>query len=63
VTTQALKMLAVGGALYLVGVSSPDSQVTVNHVDEPGTERTEHDIPHDYLAAGSGRPAGHPGAG
>jgi S-(hydroxymethyl)glutathione dehydrogenase / alcohol dehydrogenase len=33
VTTQALKMLTVGGTLYLIGVSSPDSQVTVNLVD------------------------------
>ncbi len=33
VTTQALNMLAVGGTLYLVRVSSPDSQVTVNLVD------------------------------
>jgi S-(hydroxymethyl)glutathione dehydrogenase/alcohol dehydrogenase len=32
VTTQALEMLAVGGALYLIGVSNPDSQVTVNLV-------------------------------
>jgi len=32
VTTQALEMLAVGGALYLIGVSSPDSRVTVNLV-------------------------------
>ena len=32
VTTQALEMLTVGGALYLIGVSSPDSQVTVNLV-------------------------------
>ena len=33
VTTQALKMLRVGGTLYLIGVSSPDSQLTVNLVD------------------------------
>jgi S-(hydroxymethyl)glutathione dehydrogenase / alcohol dehydrogenase len=33
VTTEALRMLAVGGTLYLIGVSSPDSQVTVNLVD------------------------------
>jgi S-(hydroxymethyl)glutathione dehydrogenase / alcohol dehydrogenase len=32
VTTQALEMLTVGGALYLIGVSSPDSQVSVNLV-------------------------------
>lgn len=32
-TTQALKMLTVGGTPYLIGVSSPDSQVTVNLVD------------------------------
>jgi len=32
VTTQALEMLTVGGALYLIGVSSPDSQITVNLV-------------------------------
>lgn len=32
VTTQALEMLTVGGTLYLIGVSSPDSQVTVNLV-------------------------------
>jgi S-(hydroxymethyl)glutathione dehydrogenase / alcohol dehydrogenase len=33
VTARALQMLAVGGALYLIGVSGPDSQVTVNLVD------------------------------
>ena len=33
VTTQALSMLAVGGTLYLIGVSSRDSQVTLNLVD------------------------------
>ena len=32
VTTQALEMLTVGGALYLIGVAGPDSQVTVNLV-------------------------------
>ena len=32
VTTQSLEMLTVGGALYLIGVSRPDSQVTVNLV-------------------------------
>jgi S-(hydroxymethyl)glutathione dehydrogenase/alcohol dehydrogenase len=33
VTARALEMLTVGGALYLVGVSGPDSQLTVNLVD------------------------------
>ena len=33
VTARALEMLTVGGALYLIGVSGPDSQVTVNLVD------------------------------
>jgi Zn-dependent alcohol dehydrogenase len=32
VTTQSLEMLTVGGALYLIGVAGPDSQVTVNLV-------------------------------
>jgi S-(hydroxymethyl)glutathione dehydrogenase / alcohol dehydrogenase len=33
VSARALEMLTVGGALYLIGVSGPDSQVTVNLVD------------------------------
>lgn len=33
VTSEALKMLTVGGTLYLIGVSRTDSQVVVNLVD------------------------------
>jgi S-(hydroxymethyl)glutathione dehydrogenase/alcohol dehydrogenase len=56
VTTQALEMLAVGGALYLIGVSSPDAQVTLNLVSavlrqpriigvNTGSANFKHDIP------------------
>jgi S-(hydroxymethyl)glutathione dehydrogenase/alcohol dehydrogenase len=56
VTTQALEMLAVGGALYLIGVSSPDAQVKLNLVSavlrqprivgvNTGSANFKHDIP------------------